>query len=146
MACVQLIVGTVGGTAWKTAQAAAVILNQLGHSARVNEESQPKDLLNPEEMLLICTSTTGNGELPPNIRALYSVLDDEAVQLTGRRYGVIALGDTGYPRFAHAAFLLEDALYRCGATRVGEILRLDAQVDDRPHVTAAHWVKGWINS
>ncbi len=144
MAKIQIIVGTVGGTAWKAAQSAAVILGKLGHETQVNEEATPQDLLrDPDELLLVCSSTTGDGEVPRNIYPVYSCLDNEAVDLSGRKYGVIALGDSGYPRFAHAGLLLEDALYRSGAKPLRDMLRIDAQVDDRPHFTAAMWVRDW---
>jgi flavodoxin len=145
MARIQIVVGTVNGTAWKAAQAAAAILGQLGHQAEVNEECTPRDLVRAaDEILLICSATTGDGEVPRNIYPVYSALDNEAVDLAGRRYGVIALGDRGFPRFAHAGFLLEDALYRCGARRLGEVFTIDAQVEDRPHFAAALWVKDWV--
>lgn len=147
MAKIQIIVGTVEGTAWKAAQSAAVIFEKLGHQAEVNEETTPQDLLrDPAEILLVCCSTTGNGDLPRNIYPVYSALDNEVLNLSGRHYGVIALGDRGYPRFAHAGFLLEDAFYRSGARRVGEILTIDAQVEDRPHFAAALWAKEWVNN
>ncbi len=145
MARVQILVGTVNGTAWKAAQSASIILQKLGHEAEVNEESVPNDLLrDPDEIILVCSSTTGDGEVPKNIYSVFSVLDNETVSLAGRRYGVIALGDRGFPRFAHAGLLLEDALYRSGARRIGEVLTIDAQEEDRPHVAAALWVKDWI--
>lgn len=144
MARIQIIVGTEKGTAWKAAQSAAVILEKLGHETQVNEETKPHDLMrDPDEILLVCCSTTGNGEVPRNIYPVYSVLDNEAVNLSGRKYAVIALGDRGFPRFAHAGLLLEDALYRSGARPLGSMLTIDAQVDDRPHVTAALWAKDW---
>ena len=146
MAKIQIIVGTVKGSAWKAAQSAAIILEKLGHEAQVNEETRVSDLTrDPDEVLLVCCSTTGDGEIPRNIYPVYSVLEHEAVNLSGRRYGVIALGDRGYPRFAHAGLLLEDAFYRSGARRVGDVLTIDAQVEDRPHVAAALWVKEWVS-
>lgn len=145
MAKIQIIVGTVNGTAWKAAQAASAILGQLGHQTEVNEECTSRDLLRDSaEILLVCSATTGDGEVPRNIYPVYSALDNEAVDLSGRRYGIIALGDRGFPRFAHAGFLMEDALYRCGAKRIGEVLTIDAQVEDRPHFAAALWVKDWV--
>ena len=147
MAKVQIVVGTVGGTAWKSAQSACVILEKLGHSAEVNEETTPQDLLrDTNELILICSSTTGDGEIPKNIYPLYAALDNEALALSGRQYGVIALGDSGFPRFAHAGFLLEDAMYRSGARRIGELFTIDAQQEERPHVAAALWVKDWISA
>lgn len=145
MAKIQIIVGTVNGTAWKAAQSAAVILEKLGHDAEVNEEATPADLTRDAgEILLVCCATTGDGEVPRNIYPVYSVLDNEVVNLCGRKYGIIALGDRGFPRFAHAGLLMEDALFRSGARRVGNVLSIDAQVDDRPHFTAALWVRDWV--
>lgn len=145
MTKIQIIVGTVNGTAWKAAESAAVILQKLGHNAVVNEETTPGDLLrDPEEVLLVCSSTTGDGEVPRNLYPVYSALDSESVDLQARHYGVIALGDRGFPRFAHAGLLIEDALYRAGARRIGDILTIDAQIEDRPHFAAALWAKDWI--
>lgn len=145
MAKIQLIVGTVNGEAWKAAQGAAAILGKLGHTAEVNEETTPQDLArDSEEILLVCCSTTGDGEVPQNLYPVYSTLDAEVMDLTGRKYGVIALGDRGFPRFAHAGFLMEDALYRSGARRVGEVLTIDAQVEDRPPLAAALWARDWV--
>ena len=141
---IQIIVGTVNGSAWKAAQAAAAILQALGYGTEVNEEARPQDLLrDPAETILVCCSTTGDGDVPRNIYPVYAALDNEALDLCGRKYGVIALGDRGYPRFAHAGLLLEDALYRSGAMPVGNMLTIDAQVDERPHYTAARWAKDW---
>lgn len=142
---IQLVVGTVNGMAWKAAQGVAIILEQLGYQVRVNEEAVPADLVrDTAEILLMCCSTTGNGELPRNIWPVYSALDNEALDLRGRHYGVIALGDRAYPRFAHAGLLLEDALYRCGARRIGELLTIDGQEIDRPELEAALWARRWI--
>lgn len=145
MANIQIMVGTVNGTAWKAAQSAAVILEKLGHRAEVNETPSAADLTrDPGELLLVCCSTTGNGEVPRNIFPIYAVLDNEAVNLAGRQFAVISLGDSGFPRFAHAGRLLEDAFYRCGARPLGEVLTIDAQTDDRPHYTAALWARDWL--
>ncbi|GAB1257760.1 flavodoxin [Aurantivibrio plasticivorans] len=145
MATIQIIVGTVEGNAWKAAQAASAILEKLGHQTQVNEETTPHDLTrDKDELLLVCCSTTGDGEVPRNIYPVYSALNNEVLDLSGRHYGIIALGDSGFPRFAHAGMLIEDALYRSGAKPIGKLLRIDAQVDDRPQLTAAMWAKDWL--
>ncbi|WP_221794513.1 flavodoxin domain-containing protein [Oceanobacter mangrovi] len=147
MAKIQLIVGTVNGTAWQVGEVVAALLRKLGHDVETNEESVPADLLrDPEEILLVCCATTGDGEVPRNIYPVYAALDNEAVSLKGRQYGVISLGDSGYPRFAHAGLLLEDAFYRSGATRLGEVFTLDAQQHDKPALEAAMWAKDWITA
>ena len=143
----QVIVGTVNGTAWKVGEIVTTLLQRLGHQAVSNEEAVVGDLVrDPDEILLICCSTTGDGNIPRNIFPVYAALDNEKMVLEGRRYGIISLGDSGFPRFAHAGLLIEDALYRCGARRVGEVFTIDAQTEDNAPLAAARWVKEWVQA
>lgn len=144
MAKIQIIVGSMKGRAWQTAHAVARILDRLGHDVRVNDEPETQDLVSDEtEILLICTSTTGEGELPPRLYPLYYALDDQCLDLHGRRYGVIALGDSGYRHFAQAGYMMENALYMAGAKRIGEMCTLDARRVDNHPLAAAHWANEW---
>jgi flavodoxin len=147
MAKIQIIVGTMNGRAWQSAKAVAHVLNHQGHQVRVNEEPGVSDLsADPEEVLLVCCSTTGQGELPPGLYPLFTALDDRAVDLAGRRYGVIALGDSGYQHFAQAGYLMEDALYQAGAKRVGDICTLDARRVVNHPLAAAQWANQWVEA
>jgi MioC protein len=147
MAKIQILVGSVNGTALQTATAIAHVLNHQGHQVRVNAEPTAKDLVqDPDEALLVCCSTTGEGELPHNIYPLFLALDDQAVDIQGRLYGVIALGDSGYRHFAQAGFMLENAFYISGAKRVGDICTLDAKTVSNHALAAAQWANEWVNS
>lgn len=146
MAKIHILVGTVNGTAEKTANAVAHVLNHQGHQVRVNHNPKAQDLLQDlDEVLLVCCSTTGEGELPNNIYPLYIALDDRAVNLEGRYYGVIALGDSGYRHFAQAGYTLENALYNSGAKRVGDICALDAKSVSNHPLAAAMWANTWVS-
>jgi MioC protein len=146
MVKIQILVGTVNGKAWQTATAVAHVLNHQGHQVRVTSEATAQDLVqDPEEALLVCCSTTGEGELPHNIYPLFLALDDQVVDIKGRRYGVIALGDSGYHHFAQAGYMMENALYQCGAKRVGEICILDAKTETNHALSAAQWANQWVN-
>lgn len=145
MAKIQILVGTVNGTAWQSANAVAHVLNHQGHQVHVNDEPKAQDLLqDQDEVLLVCCSTTGEGELPHNIYPLYLALDDQAVDLKGRLYGVIAFGDSGYRHFAQAGYLMENALYMSGAKRVGEVCTLDAKRVVNHPLAAAQWANEWV--
>lgn len=146
MAKIQILVGTVNGTALQTATAVAHVLNHQGHVVQVNAQPKPGDLEHDEnEALLVCCSTTGAGELPHNIYPIFLALDDQKVSVKGRFYGVIALGDSGYAHFAQAGYLLENALYMSGAKRVGEICTLDAKKTQNHPLAAAQWANEWVN-
>lgn len=146
MAKIHILVGSVNGTAEKTANAVAHVLNHQGHTVRVNQNPKAKDLLEDDnEVLLICSSTTGEGELPHNIYPLYLALDDQSINLNGRYYGVIALGDSGYRHFAQAGYTLENALYSSGAKRIGDICTLDARSVSNHPLAAAMWANQWVS-
>ena len=145
MARIQIIVGTVNGRAWQTAHAVVHVLNHQGHQARVNDEPSVQDLQHDhDEVLLVCCSTTGEGDLPSNLYPLYYALDEQTVDLTGRHYGVIALGDSGYRHYAQAGYLMENALYMSGAKRIGDVCTLDARRVTNHPLTAAQWANTWV--
>jgi flavodoxin len=146
MAKIQVIIGSVNGTALQVGAVIAQLLEKLGHDAWINIEPSADDLgRDKDEILLICCSTTGNGELPRNIYPVYLALEDQRVNLQGRRYAVIALGDSGYPRYAQAGMTLEALLYSCGARQVGELYRLDAAriPNTEQPMAAARWALQW---
>jgi flavodoxin len=146
MAKIQMIVGSVNGTALHTATAVAHVLNHQGHQVRVNAETTVRDLArDPDEVLLVCCSTTGEGELPRNIYPLFLALDDQVIDLKGRLYGVIALGDSGYRHFARAGYIMENVFYLSGAKRVGDICTLDAKTVANHPLAAAEWANAWVN-
>lgn len=147
MAKIQILVGSVNGTAWQSAQAVAHVLNHQGHQVRVNDEPLPQHLEeDTNEVLLVCCSTTGQGDLPHNIMPLFLALDDQQVDLKDRHYGVIALGDSGYPHFAQGGYIMESALYGAGARRIGDVFTLDAKRINNHPLAAAQWANQWVGS
>lgn len=144
MAAIHIIVGSVMGTALEVAQAVQQAFHQAGHQVRVNADFRKGQLEdNPEEVILICTSNTGMGDLPLNIAPLYEHLKIDFPRIAGRRYGVINLGDSSYPNFAQAGKTLDDAMADLGAQRIGEPLVLDAIYNDDPGAEARTWAENW---
>lgn len=132
------------GTAAEVAQALAATLTELGHNCRLNAHFEAGQLTeNPAELILICTSNTGMGDLPANITPLYQHLACDFPNIAGRRYGIVNLGDSSYPNFAQAGKTLDEAMADIGAVRIGEPCVLDAiYVDD--HIGEAQsWVRQW---
>jgi len=144
MAEVQIIVGSVMGTALVVAQSLADILSTLGHKTRVNPQFQNGQLYtNPKEILLICTSNTGSGDLPMNIVPFYEHLKNDYPMIAGRRYGLVNLGDSSYPTFAQAGKTLDEAMADLGAQRIGDPLILDAIYVDDYAAEARAWAQDW---
>ena len=146
MTRIQILVGTEMGTAEAVAGAVKDLLESSGIAAVVNPLPEVADILdNPDDTILICTSNTGAGDLPGNIQPLYLALTRDYPAISGRRYGLINLGDSSYPTFGEAGRAIDNAMTDLGAQRVGEPLVVDATEGLDPIDEAESWVRHWIN-
>jgi len=144
MANIQILVGSVYGGAEQVAEIAAEALREIGHHVDINTYARPADLVrNADEILLLCHSNTGSGELPDNLQPTYLHLTRDYPRLMGKRYGVINLGDSGYTTFNEAGRMLDAAFADLGAVRLGEPLVIDACVGDDPRELTLAWTKSW---
>jgi sulfite reductase (NADPH) flavoprotein alpha-component len=83
--------------------------------------------LNSEHLLVIVTSTYGNGEPPSNADILLSHLRNEKPSLMGTPFAVCGLGDTSYPLFSQCGKDFDQLLEENGGNRV--IDRVDCDYD-----------------
>lgn len=144
MSKIQIMVGSVFGGAEQVAELAAESLRNLGHEVNINTYARAQDLMqDPEEIILLCHSNTGSGELPDNIQPLYLHLTRDYPRIAGRRYGVINLGDSSYSTFNEAGQMLDAAFADLGAQRIGEPLVLDACSGDDMATLTREWVGNW---
>lgn len=147
MASIRILVGSVYGGALLTARALKKDLEQQGHQIIVLEDPQLEDISGNTDPVLICTSTTGQGEVPPNLLPFYLRLREELPQQPGRPFGVIVLGDSSYgDTFCGAGELMEEAFYETSARKVGDTLRIDALETTEPEVEAGPWARQWAES
>jgi MioC protein len=146
MAHITIIVGTESGNAQMCADYLRDELPALGHHIDVIPEDEVAGVeLNACEVVLICTSTHGDGELPDKLLPLARRLNGEKPDLSGLRYGVIALGDQTYKNTFCRAGKDMDALFAaCGATKVGERLEIDACTQPLPDEEALNWAQEWV--
>ncbi|MCP8899176.1 flavodoxin domain-containing protein [Gilvimarinus xylanilyticus] len=145
MTRIQILVGSEMGTAEMVAASAKDYLEGAGFDAVVNPLPEISDITDhPDDLLLVCTSNTGAGDLPGNIQPLYLSLVREFPAIAGRRYGVINLGDSSYTTFGEAGRAIDHALSELGAERVGEPLVLDACSGEDPEQEALDWLPQWV--
>ena len=145
MTAITLLVGSVYGGALLTARKIREQLAEHGHSVRVSETPVLTDITSDNNPLLVCTSTTGQGELPPNLLPFYLELRDQMPMQPGRPFGIIVLGDSSYgDTFCGAAELIEEAFLEVGAKKVGATLRIDALETTEPETMAVPWAESWI--
>ncbi|WP_449286037.1 flavodoxin [Marinobacter sp. PE14] len=145
MTSIRILVGSVYGGALLTARTLKKELEGEGHQVTVLENPVLDDITSNNDALLVCTSTTGQGELPANLLPFYLDLRDQLPQQPGRPFGIIVLGDSSYgDTFCGAGDLIEEALYETAACKVGDTLRIDALETMEPEAEALPWVRGWL--
>ena len=145
MTSIRILVGSVYGGALLTARTIKKELEGEGHHVTVLENPVLDDITSNNEPLLVCTSTTGQGELPANLLPFYLDLRDQLPQQPGRPFGIIVLGDSSYgDTFCGAGDLMEEALFETSARKVGETLRIDALETMEPETEAVPWVRSWL--
>ncbi|GAB1439790.1 flavodoxin [Providencia sp.] len=146
MSKVGIFVGTVYGNSLAVAETAQEILEQQGHEVVVFDEPTLTDwqLYNSgNEVALIVTSSTGQGDLPDTIAPLFSEINDVVGYQPNLRYGLIALGDSSYESFCGAGIRFDELLTEQSATRIGDILFIDAIEVDAPEEFAKPWIEAW---
>jgi MioC protein len=141
-----ILVGTMTGTAQLVAQELELRLDGDEVRARaVLMDGLEASAFSRGGLFLICTSTYGQGDVPDNAKKLYDCLLTQRPDLSGVRYGVIALGDRTYAdTFCNGGRRFDAILSELGARRIGEILLHDASAGTMPEEVAADWVEGWI--
>jgi len=144
MAKIGIFTGTVYGNALLVAEEAQPVLEEQGHDVKVFEDASLADWqAYSKEVILIVTSTTGQGDFPDNIARLYVQVRDEVGYQPELRYGVIALGDSSYDNFCGAGKTFDATLQEQSAKRIGDVLLVDATEDPEPESVTTPWVENW---
>ncbi|KEY60167.1 flavodoxin [Serratia sp. DD3] len=144
MAQVGIFIGTVYGNALLVAEEAETILHQQGHEVKLFEEGTLEDWqYYRQHYALVITSTTGQGDLPDTIAPLFDAIRDQVGYQPELHYGLIALGDSSYDNFCGGGHKFDALLQEQGATRVGDLLEIDAMEQPEPEVVSRPWVTQW---
>lgn len=140
---VAIMVGTVYGGAQYVAEEAEKILQAKGYNTQLNLEPKLNDVLAfAPDIWLVITSTTGQGDIPDNLLPFYVEVKDRFPLLTGKKYAVIALGDTGYgDTFCGAGKQFAELLAELQGTALAPILEIDAGETLQPEDLALPWVE-----
>jgi MioC protein len=144
MASILSLVGTESGNAQMVADALQPVLASAGHAVDVTDKAATAADLEAHDVLLAVCATHGSGDIPTNILPLVETLERDKPDLSGHRYGVIALGDMTYQdTFCGGGKKVDQALERCGARKVGDRLEIDASEQPLPDEEALTWIEGW---
>jgi MioC protein len=144
MAHVLILVGTESGNAQMVADALKPVLAAAGHSVDVTDKAATSSDLRSYDVLLVVCATHGSGDIPTNIQPLAEMLERERPDLSGHRYGMIALGDMTYQNtFCGGGKKVDRVFALCGARKVGDRLEVDASSQPLPDEEALSWVENW---
>lgn len=141
---VLILYGSQTGTAAETAAAAGRALRRLHLRVRVRsmDAIDVRELPRTPWLLCVC-STTGQGEEPDNMRALWRFLLRRALptnSLEHTRFAVFGLGDSSYPKFNFVAKKLHKRLLSLGATTLAPLGLADDQHPLGPHAALDPWL------
>lgn len=141
MANVKFLVGSTYGNAQQVAEDASEQLAQLGHQCEVFNRPSIDDVTSVDtDVLIICSATIGEGEIPDNLLPLYSQLRDLCPLLPHLKYAVIALGDSSYDRFADGGRQMDELMQELQAISVQEVLLIDACETPDPEEAVLEWI------
>lgn len=143
---INILVGTMTNTAQLVAQEIELTADDDDTRLAVTYmDGLDATAIKPGNLYLICTSTYGQGDVPDNAKALYDSLVATRPDLTGVRYGVIALGDRTYVQtFCFGGKKFDAILSELGAQRIGEVCIHDASAGTLPEEVCVEWAQGWI--
>lgn len=142
---ITILVGTVHGNASNVAQALQLCADDIGATIDVLPmDGLDISVFDRPGVFIVCTSTTGSGDLPDNAQALFHSLDAQAKYLGHVRFGLVALCDSSYgDSFMGGGKQFDERLRDLGAQRVGEICVLDSMEVNEPEEAAVAWLTGW---
>lgn len=127
---VLLMYGTEYGFAREVCARAASVLGEMGFCARVvGMRDWSCVRLEGERFLGVVCSTTGDGVVPTDARGFAGFLEEGEVG-EGVSFGVLGLGDRGYPHFCRGGRIFDDLLGKVGNKIVdmGEVDQEDWEV------------------
>jgi MioC protein len=143
---ITILVGTMTGTAQLVAQELELAWSDDDTEVEtLLMEKTDAAAFRREGVILVCTSTYGQGDVPDNAKALYAELQEKRPDLSRVRYGVFGLGDRTYAEtFNFGGRRFDDLLAGLGAQRIGERVQHDASSGILAEEAAAEWGGEWL--
>jgi len=126
-----IVYGSQTGNARRAAEQLARDAESTGLAVRLSSAgAYPLRELAQERLLLIVISTQGDGDPPDDARGFLEFLGGKrAPKLAELRYGVLALGDSSYPKFCAIGRTLDARLAALGAMRALDLGEADVDLE-----------------
>lgn len=144
---IRVLFGTETGNAEGCAEELTEDLRKLGLSVELTDmDDYEHEEIGSEELVLIVTSTFGNGDPPYNAHTFMELLKGaDAPSVQGVKFSVCGLGDRSYPNFAQCGRDFDERLGSLGGERI--VPRMDCDVDfEVPFDEWKQQILGWARA
>ncbi len=142
MATLNIIVGSVYGNAENVAEEVQTFLEDEGIDSEIFKDPDVSDFTEPKALLVI-TSTTGQGDLPPNLEFPIDELRTQFPLLEQKPFAVAALGDSSYGEsFCGGGKICQELFTELQGFPVADMLEVDAMETLEPEQDVLEWFKG----
>ena len=127
-----ILFGSETGNCAALARSAAASAREFGLQPTVIDMADYKPrALKDEDDLVVITSTHGEGDPPQSAKPFFEFVESrKAPKLSGKRFAVVALGDSTYERYCEAGRRLDRRFEELGAVRIASRVDCDVDYDD----------------
>lgn len=141
MADVGIFVGSVYGNAQQVAEQAQELLSGHGLHVVVFDDPQVKDFTQSKAVVVI-SSTTGQGDVPPNLEYFVADLRDQFPLMHNKPFVVAGLGDSSYgDTYCGAGRQIYALLEELQGKPLADFLEVDACETLEPESVILPWLK-----
>jgi flavodoxin len=141
MSKIGIFVGSVYGNAQHVAEDVNAMLSAQGMASEVFTDPTLNDFQQVSSMLFI-SSTTGQGDIPPNLEFFVQDLRDQFPLMEQKPFAVAGLGDSSYGEtYCGASRQIFELLTELQGKPITELLEVDACETLEPEVEVVAWAK-----
>lgn len=140
---ITIIFGTETGNSEMVADDLCNALEQMGIVSRViGMEDYDVEILCDEAMVIVVSSTYGDGELPNTAQPFVTALETSKPNLGSMKFAAFGLGDSTYETYNRGVGTLVERLVDLGATQIGLTGHHDADSGLDAAAVALDWISG----
>lgn len=141
MSKIGIFVGSVYGNAQHVAEEVNTMLSAKGLSSEVFTDPTLDDFKQASSMIFI-SSTTGQGDVPPNLEFFVQDLRDQFPLMEQKPFAVVGLGDSSYGEtYCGAGRQIFELLNELQGKPITKLLKIDACETLEPEAEVVAWAE-----
>ena len=145
MSKIGIFVGSVYGNAQHVAEEVNTMLSGQGIKSEVFTDPTLDNFKQVSSMLFI-SSTTGQGDIPPNLEFFVQDLRDQFPLMGQKPFAVAGLGDSSYGEtYCGAGRQIFELLTELQGKPITELLEIDVCETLEPEVEVVAWAEKWLS-